>query len=95
MMNATVPSPGLIPRSDPRSLGRPAASPDRTRAERACLIHLLVVDDDVAVIEYLGQLLRGFAQVSFATNGEDASDRLRKPSWKTADPAATAVAAAE
>lgn len=35
-------------------------------------VRLLVVDDDLSVIEFLGQLLRGFAQVSFATNGEDA-----------------------
>ena len=46
---------------------RDAAEPERTR-----LIRLLVVDDDLGTIEYLGQLLKGFAQISFATNGEDA-----------------------
>lgn len=35
-------------------------------------VRLLVVDDDLATIEFLGKLLRGFAQVSFATNGDDA-----------------------
>ncbi|MDR7269227.1 CheY-like chemotaxis protein/signal transduction histidine kinase [Pelomonas saccharophila] len=73
MMNATTTGPRLAPaRPSPRAIWRPAAATARTPAERACLIHLLVVDDDVAVIEYLGQLLKGFAQVSFATNGEDA-----------------------
>ena len=73
MMNATTTSPRLAPPpTQPRAIWRPAAATARTPAERACLIHLLVVDDDVAVIEYLGQLLKGFAQVSFATTGEDA-----------------------
>ncbi len=36
------------------------------------LIHLLVVDDAFATIEFVGQLLAGFAQVRFATNGVDA-----------------------
>lgn len=73
MMNATTTGPRLAPAlPKPRVIWRPAAATARTPAERACLIHLLVVDDDVAVIEYLGQLLKGFAQISFATNGEDA-----------------------
>lgn len=73
MMNATTTSPRLSPPPlKPRVIWRPNAATARTPAERACLIHLLVVDDDVAVIEYLGQLLKGFAQVSFATTGEDA-----------------------
>lgn len=73
MMNATTTNPRFAPAlPKPRVIWRPAAATARTPAERACLIHLLVVDDDVAVIEYLGQLLKGFAQISFATNGEDA-----------------------
>jgi len=67
----TGPRPAAHARTTPPSW-RPAATKARTPAERACLIHLLVVDDDVAVIEYLGRLLQGFAQISFATNGEDA-----------------------
>ncbi len=72
MSPATQSARRAPPSPNPRSLGRPAAATARTRAERSCLIHLLVVDDDIAVIEYLGQLLKGFAQISFATNGEDA-----------------------
>jgi CheY-like chemotaxis protein/signal transduction histidine kinase len=73
MMNATTTALQLAAaRPLPRSIWRPDAATARTPAEPACLIHLLVVDDDVAVIEYLGQLLKGFAQISFATNGEDA-----------------------
>ncbi len=73
MMNATTTSIRLADTHfKPRVLWRQATATARTPAERACLIHLLVVDDDLAVIEYLGQLLKGFAQVSFATNGEDA-----------------------
>ncbi|HEY8878667.1 MAG TPA: response regulator [Roseateles sp.] len=72
-MNATTASRRPAPsHPKPRNLWRPASATARTPAERARLIHLLVVDDDVAVIEYLGQLLKGFAQVSFATTGEDA-----------------------
>eukprot|EP00042_Codosiga_hollandica_P001807 m.10973 g.10973 ORF g.10973 m.10973 type:complete len:560 (+) comp14611_c0_seq1:1652-3331(+) len=62
----------------PSRLGRPtrrppaAAAAASAPATRTRLIHLLVVDDDLATIEYLGQLLKGFAQISFATNGEDA-----------------------
>ncbi|MBW8846286.1 MAG: response regulator [Burkholderiales bacterium] len=52
---------------------RPATGPaDTAEPVRTCLIRLLVVDDDLGAIEYLGQLLKGFAQISFATNGEDA-----------------------
>lgn len=43
------------------------ACPPASRAFR-----LLVVDDDLATIRQLGRLLSGFAQVSFATGGEDA-----------------------
>ncbi|WP_439465707.1 response regulator [Roseateles sp. NT4] len=72
-MTATTTNPRFAaPPHKPRVIWRPATTTARTPAERACLIHLLVVDDDVAVIEYLGQLLKGFAQVSFATTGEDA-----------------------
>ena len=48
----------------------PAQDTADERARR-CLIRLLVVDDDLGSIEYLGQLLKGFALISFATNGED------------------------
>jgi PAS domain S-box-containing protein len=44
--------------------------PERTKADAA--FRLLVVDDDLATIRQLGRLLTGFAQVSFATSGEDA-----------------------
>jgi len=73
MMNtlATSPRPAPSP-TQPRVTWPSAAAVARTPSKRACLIHLLVVDDDVAAIEYLGQLLKDFAQISFATNGEDA-----------------------
>lgn len=35
-------------------------------------LRLLVVDDDVSAIQQLGLLLAGYAQISFATNGDDA-----------------------
>lgn len=44
--------------------------PAQTSADET--FRLLVVDDDVATIRQLGRLLSGFAQVSFATSGEDA-----------------------
>ncbi|WP_235537699.1 hybrid sensor histidine kinase/response regulator [Pelomonas sp. Root1217] len=73
MMNTTTVSPRGARQLPQRHLiWGPAAATARTPAERAGLIHLLVVDDDVAAIEYLDQLLKGFAQISFATNGEDA-----------------------
>lgn len=55
----------------PAANSTPADSGDAA-AQRSCLIRLLVVDDDLGSIEYLGHLLKGFAQVSFATNGDDA-----------------------
>lgn len=51
---------------------QPASPAHEAEAARSCLIRLLVVDDDLGSIEYLGQLLKGFAQISFATSGEDA-----------------------
>ncbi|WP_439535645.1 response regulator [Methyloversatilis sp.] len=45
-------------------------APARTNVDAA--FRLLVVDDDLATIRQLGSLLTGFAQVSFATCGEDA-----------------------
>lgn len=57
----------------------PGAADDHS--PRQCQIRVLVVDDDLGCIEDLGQLLKGFAQVSFATNGEDALrlGRLQRP----------------
>lgn len=64
-------------RSPPSRYGRggwhpPAELATASPATRTNPVHLLVVDDDLAVIEYLGRLLKDFAQVSFATTGEDA-----------------------
>jgi signal transduction histidine kinase len=65
MQRRAPPSPPAWPRAV-------APAPGDGPAQRSCLIRLLVVDDDLGSIEHLGQLLKGFAQVSFATNGEDA-----------------------
>jgi PAS domain S-box-containing protein len=46
--------------------------PPPARTTERAVFRLLVVDDDLATIRQLGQLLIGFAQVSFATSGEDA-----------------------
>lgn len=48
----------------------PMPAPARSREQTG--FRLLVVDDDLATIRQLGRLLTGFAQVSFATGGEDA-----------------------
>lgn len=78
--------PGLpfTPRPQrPAAYPRPATTPGAAgdEAPRQCLIRVLVVDDDLGCIEYLGQLLKGFAQISFATSGEDALRlaRLQRP----------------
>jgi signal transduction histidine kinase len=70
MMVTTATRPRPTP--PPRAVWHAPTAHPGAAAARTCLIHLLVVDDDVAVIEYLGQLLKGFARISFATNGEDA-----------------------
>ncbi|MFG6488210.1 ATP-binding protein [Roseateles sp. BYS78W] len=59
------------PRRPPPLRARPSAMAD-DEASGSTPIRLLVVDDDLNAIEHLGHLLKGFAQVSFATNGEDA-----------------------
>lgn len=56
----------------PPSASRPAGTPDGGEPARGTPIRLLVVDDDLGAIECLGHSLKGFAQISFATNGEDA-----------------------
>jgi len=76
-MNATTsatnnPTPRTAPptwRGTAPSATRPANDAEPPAASP---FHLLIVDDDLGTIEHLGQLLKGFAQVSFATNGEDA-----------------------
>jgi signal transduction histidine kinase len=66
------PTLGTSQHAAPRPSWRAAPAPAQKPVQRGRLVRLLVVDDDVAVIEYLGRLLKEFAQISFATNGEDA-----------------------
>src|SRR5437868_2728133 len=70
MMNATTSARNNPPPRPAPSAWRAPANDAKPPA--AARFHLLVVDDDLGAIEYLGQLLKGYAQVSFATNGEDA-----------------------
>lgn len=73
MFTAASPRPPERPAPPARRPpGGLAPQPPPTAGSAARLFHLLVVDDDLAVIEYLGKLLKSFAQISFATNGEDA-----------------------
>ena len=68
-----TPDESALQRPPPRwpQAARPPTAQDADVA-RSGLTRLLVVDDDLGSIEYLGQLLKGCAQISFATNGEDA-----------------------
>ena len=51
---------------------QPGGSAGTAGPAQGGLPRLLVVDDDLGSIEHLGQLLKGLALISFATNGEDA-----------------------
>lgn len=77
-------APRQPPRPPPPGRHDAPAAPAAAAAPRLAAtapLRLLVVDDDLATIEYLGQLLKDIAQVSFATNGEDALRlaSLRRP----------------
>ena len=74
---AAVPAATQAGPAGPRAATAPSAGPAATRASAPCLSRLLVVDDDLGVIQQLGSLLAGFAQVSFATNGADALAMVR------------------
>lgn len=76
----SAPAPPLQPGPPPWPRpARPDAAGDET--PHPCPVRVLVVDHDFDSIEHLGQLLKGFAQVSFATNGEEALRlaRLQRP----------------
>ena len=74
------PYPPHPPQSPPWPRPAPATA-SNDEVPRHCLLRVLVVDDDLGSIEYLGRLLKGFAQISFATNGGDALRlaRLQRP----------------
>ncbi len=61
-----APAPAPVPARAAAPLERQGPTANGRSSAR-----LLVIDDDLGMVQQLGSLLKGFAQVSFATSGED------------------------